>query len=245
MTVPATVTSGDIIDLALRDAGIIGVGQSALAEDTNRAFTRLNWMVDQWARQRWFCYHLITLNYTSTGAQTYDIGPGATAFPMDVRPDRIEAAFLRQLNTGNLQVDYPLQLIQARETYNNIALKTLQSFPTYLFYDSDWPTGTLYPWPIPQASIYALFVSVKMVLSEFANLADPIILPPEYFKALHTNLAVILRDAYDLPPKQVAIAQAKVSLNTLRKANSQIPRLQMPDGLTSPGRYNVFSDQVR
>ncbi len=244
MTVPASVSPGDIVDLSLRDAGIIGVGQTALAEDTNRAFTRLNWMVDQWARQRWFIYHLITLSLASTGAMTYSIGPSAD-FPMDVRPDRIEAAFLRQTNTGNLAVDYPLQLIQARETYNNIALKSLQSFPTYLFYDSDWPTGTLYPWPIPQASIYSLFVSVKAVLSEFPDLATPISLPPEYFKALHTNLAVVLRDAYDLPPKPVAIAQAKVALNTLRKANTQIPRLQMPGGLATPGRYNVYSDQIR
>ena len=243
--VPAPVSPGDIVDLSLRDAGIIGVGQSALAEDTNRAFTRLNWMIDQWARQRWFIYHLITLGYTSTGAQTYDIGPGATAYPMDVRPDRIEAAFLRQLNTGNLEIDYPLQIIQARETYNNIALKTLQSFPTYLFYDSDWPTGSLYPWPLPQANIYALYVTVKAILSEFPDLATPISLPPEYFKALHTNLSVVLRDAYDLPPKQVAIAQAKVSLNVLRKANTQIPRLQMPDALSTPSRYNVYSDQVR
>lgn len=245
MTVPADVTPGDIVDLSLRDAGIIGVGQTALAEDANRALTRLNWMLDQWAYERWFVYHLVTLGVVSTGAQTYDIGNGATAFPVDVRPDRLEAAFLRQTNTGSLQVDYPLQLIQARETYNNISLKSLVSFPTYLFYDSDWPIGTLYPWPVPQASIFSLYVTFKALLSEFPDLATPIVLPPVYFKALHTNLAVVLRDAYDLPPKPVAIAQAKVALNVLRKANTQIPRLQMPDGLSNRGHYNIFSDQVR
>lgn len=244
MTAAATVTPGDLIDISLRDAGIIGVGQTALADDTNRALVRLNWMVDQWARQRWFIWHLKTDSIVCTGAQSYSVGP-AGDFPIDPRPDRLEAAFLRQTNTGNLAVDYPLELIQARETYNDIALKTLQSFPTSLFYDSDWPTAYAYAWPVPQATIYSLFLTYKAVLSEFPDLTTAIDLPPEYFKALHTNLSVVLRDAYDLPPKPVAIAQAKVALNVLRKANTQIARLRMPAGLVRPGHYNVFSDQVR
>jgi hypothetical protein len=239
-----TYSAGDIIRLALKDSGVIGVGQTPNAEDSNDAFIRLNWMVDQWARKRWLIWHLIDLSVLSTGAQSYTVGPGGN-INIAIRPDRLEAAFLRQINTLPNPIDYPLELISARETYNVIALKKLTSFPTWIFYDSAWPTGTIYPWPVPQANLYEVHISVKDVLNEFTNTSNPIVLPPEYFAALHTNLSVQLRDAYDLPPKPVLIGRAKIALNTLRQANSQVPRLQMPAGLVRPGVYNVFSDQVR
>jgi hypothetical protein len=37
---------------------------------------------------------------------------------------------------------------------------------------------------------------------------------------------------------------AKDSLNVIRGANTQIPRLRMPNALRQPGsRYNIFNDQ--
>lgn len=85
----------DIINLALKDAGVLGVGQTALAEDVNDALQRLNWMISQWAKQRWLVYHLIDLPLISTGAQSYSIGPGGD-FETSTRPDKIESAFMRQ-----------------------------------------------------------------------------------------------------------------------------------------------------
>lgn len=41
-------TAGSIINLALKMAGILGVGQTATAEDANDAFTVLNMMLAQW-----------------------------------------------------------------------------------------------------------------------------------------------------------------------------------------------------
>ena len=238
-------TAGDLINLSLKDAGIIGVGQTALAEDSNSALTRMNWMIDQWARKRWLVYHLIDLGITSTGATTYTIGPSGD-MNMSVRPDRLEAAFMRQISVSPPnQIDYPLEILEAREDYNNIALKQLQSFPEYVFYDAAWPLGVVYPWPVLQPTIYALHVTVKDVLAEIASLSSVINLPGEYFAALNTNLAVILRDAYDLPPKPVLIERAKMALNVLRGANAQIGRLTMPPGLMKSGVYDFFSDRIR
>lgn len=262
----AIYTPRIIISLALKDAGIVGVGQTPLAEDINDAFTRLNWMLDQWAKSRWLVWHLVTKSVLSTGAQSYTVGPTGSDIVIDPRPDRLEAAFLRQLigdstrpwSSGfspgfgllqppeNNNIDYPLEIVEARETYNSIALKKLVSFPDTIFYDSDFPQGVIYPWPIPQAGIYEVHITVKATLNEFANLSSPItLLSPEYYQALHTNLAVILRDAYDLPLKPVLIQRAKVSLNTIRKANTQIARLKMPVELVRLGIYNIYSDQVR
>lgn len=235
-------TPQDIIRQALKKAGVLGVGQVALAEDTNDAFYDLNDMLGQWQRKRWLIYHLVTYSYTSTGAQSYTVGPGGN-FPVSPRPDQIESAFFRQIISSNPnQVDYPLAPIFAREDYNLISLKTLATFPQYYFYDSAFPTGNLYPWPIPLASIYSIFITVKETLGAFTSLSQTISLPAEYFAALKFNLAVRLRQGYQLQPDIALIALAKDSLNVIRNANTQIPRLQIDSSLLRPGIYNVFSD---
>lgn len=234
----------DIINLALKNAGVLGVGQSAQAEDTNDAFTLMNFMLAQWSRKRWLVYHLIDVAFTSTGAQSYTVGPGQQF--NCTRPDRIEAAFFRQVipSQPNL-IDYPLEIIESRETYNNIALKTLTSFPNYVFYDSAWPIGFLYPWPLPQADLYQVHISVKETLTQFTSLGQQINLPPEYYAALLYNLGERLIPMYKLPPDPILTGLAKDALAVIRASNVQIPRLTLPAELVRPGIYNVYNDQIR
>lgn len=234
-------TPNDIVKLALLDSGIVGQGQIASANDTNNAFTRLKMMMANWTRRRWLVYHLKTLIVVSTGAQSYTIGPGMQ-FNCP-RIDRIESAFLRQTNTS-LPVDYPLDILQSMEDYNRIRLKTLQSFPGSVFLDSGFPTGILYFWPIPLASIYSVAVTIKDDLPVYVNLPDDLNLPPEYEDPLYQNLVVRLRAAYQLPPDPIFVGLAKASLETLRTANAQIPRLWMPGAVTRRGPgYNIIGDQ--
>jgi hypothetical protein len=237
-------TANDIVDLSLRDAGIIGVGQVALAEDANRGLMRFNFMLGQWQVQRYLVWHLVDVAKVSTGAQSYTVGPGGD-FNVAAAPDRLEAAFFRQLANAGQPIDYPLEILESREDYNSIALKSLTTFPSYVFYDSDYPLGRVFPWPIPQAVLYEVHLTLKAVLAQVANLATVLNLPLEYFEAITSNLAVVLRDAYDLPPKPVLVARAKKSLAVLRGARAQIARLTMPVELVRPGIYNPYSDQIR
>jgi hypothetical protein len=236
-------TAADIIALALRHSGVIGVGQTAMAEDTNDAFALLNMMLSQWSRKRWLVYHLIDVFTTSTGALRYSIGAGGDF--NTPRPDRIESAFARQIiPSGQNRIDYPLDLIQSREDYNLIALKTLGTWPSAVFYDSDYPLGYVYFWPLPQSGQFDLHLSLKQTLAQFANLADEINLPPEYIPTLFYNLAARLRPAYQMPPDPTITALAMDSLNVIRGANAQIPSLRMPNAVVGQGRsYNVYSDQ--
>lgn len=237
-------TPRDIIQLALKSSGVLGVGQTALAEDINDGFAFLNQMIAQWAQKRWLVYALSTYSTVSTGAQTYTVGPGGV-FDISPRPDRIESAYFRQLvqSTPN-QVDYPLRLISARETYNRISIKMLTSFPSVFFYESAYPLGLFYPYPLAQASIYSLFISVKTVISQFTSLSQTIALPPEYEAAMHYNLAIRLAAAYQIAPREDVRALAKDALAVLRGSNTQLALLQMPNSLVRPGPYNPYSDQT-
>lgn len=246
---PAATTVGDICTQALRECGALGVGQSALAEDLNDAWARLQWMLQQWERKRWLVYHLVDLAKVSTGAMAYSVGPAGDfdTGAGSVRPARLASAFVRQIKipTPN-QIDFPLEIIQSREDYNRIALKSLTSFPSDAFLDTGWPLAQLYVWPVPNPAIYEIHISVMAQLPyKFAGLATVFVLPDEYLAAMLYNLALRLRPKYRIgtKPGDMLPGLARDSLGVLRGANLQIARLTMPGGLKQGQQYNIFSDR--
>ena len=247
---PTKTSVGDICTASLRESGALGVGQTAIADDLNDAWARMQWMLQQWERKRWFVYHLVDLAKVSTGALSYTVGAGGDfdTGALSVRPARLEAAFLRQIQTAPPnQIDYPLKVIQAREDYNKIALKSLVSFPQTAFLDADWPSARLFVWPVPNASIYEVHISVMAQLPiSFAQLTTVLALPYEYFAAVLYNLALRLRPKYRIGsfPGDQLPGLARDSLGVLRGANTQIAALSMPGGLLEhSGGYNIFSDR--
>lgn len=233
-------TPSDIITQALKESGVLGVGQPASAEDMNDAFFRLNMMMAQWSKKRLLVYHLIDTAFVSTGAQSYTVGTGGN-FNI-ARPDAVLSAFFRQTSGVNTPVDYPLAVTMAREDYNLIALKSLAAWPSIAFYDAAYPLGSLFVWPIPQSGL-ELHITTKAVLAQFTSLAQVIVLPPEYIGALFYNLAARLRSAYQLPPDPSVTAFAKDSLAVLRQANGAIPEMLFPADLVRTGSgYNIYSD---
>lgn len=240
MSSPMPTTPGDIIQLALKTANVLGVGQTASAEDTTDAFNALNMMMAQWQRRRYMVYQLVSFSLQATGQEVYTVGPGGD---FDIpRPAKIESAFFRQLSGGPLPVDYPFSILRSREDYNRISIKNLNAFPQYLFYDGGYPLGNLYPWPIPNNQ-YEIFITVMQQLQQFETIADEILLPPEYKAALWWNLTLELYPMYGLPVNEVVAKKAEASMRIIEQANTQIPRLSMPTALKNrPGTYNIYGD---
>ncbi len=233
----------DLLLLALKKSGALGVGQNAQAEDINDAFNEANYLLAQWNRKRWMIYDLVDTAITSTGAQSYTVGSGGN-FNI-LRADRLEFSYFRLLNaTGQNQVDYPLQLLEAREDYARIALKSLSTWPSYAFLDSGNPTGNVYFWPIPPATSYELHILTKNPISAFTSLAQTLNLPPEYEMCILYNMAVRLKISYQMPADPSLIGLAQDALNVIRSANAQVPRLRIPSSLLRGGLYNVYSDQI-
>jgi len=265
---PNTITALDLCLEAMKDAGALGDGQTASSGQLASVQARLQWMVQEWQRKSLLVYHLVTGGVTCTGAQSYTLGPGGaidtnvnwsqftdqfsssfgSAYPVSTRPSKIESAFVRQLvNSQPNQIDYPLRLLQTMNDYNRIALKSLSSFPEFLFYDPAWPLGNLWPWPVPQASIYAMFVTFLDQLPPMFWYSSMVVnLPYEYFNAIVTNLAVRIRPMFGLNtfPGDTLPGMAKDALALLRQANTRITSLQMPTDLLAGAQYNIFSDQI-
>lgn len=234
-------TAADLINLAARDSGVLGVGQTFLAQDTADALRRLNNMIAQWNRRRWLVYHLVDTARACTGAVSYSVGAGQN-FNI-ARPDRLEWAYIRQtVPVSSTPVDWTLTILPSYEDYAKITLKRLAASPSqYIFYDSGYPYGTVYPWPVPNSQ-YELHIVTKAVLQSFATTADTVALPPEYEDAINYNLQVRFRAAYRLPPDPMIIGLARAALATLRKSNMQVNRSSMPRGITRGPAYNIYSD---
>jgi hypothetical protein len=225
-----TQTAGDLISFALRTSGIVGVGQTAAAEDAQTGLELLRDLVAEWQRKRWLVWSLTDVAKTSTGAATYTVATGGDF--NTPRPDRIDSAYARLLPTqGNLTVDYPLALITSREEYNQIPIKGLPTFPGAVFYESAWPVGVAHFWPVPPPGMFELHLTTKAALPAYAALSDNVGVPPEYMAALIYSLAVELTMNYGLDPKPSLVARMRVALNTMRMANLQPQELGMPSGL--------------
>lgn len=255
---PQQTTMGDLCREALRECGAFGTGQIPLGSDIKQTWFRCQAMLQQWERKRWLVYHLVNLSIVSTGAVSYTIGPGGDidTGAGSVRPAKIESAFVRQLNQGGVasefafgpaNVDYTLEILQSREDYDKITLKPLQAGPgESIFLDSAWPLGLVYVWPVPQANIYEIHVTVREQLpTAFATLATQFVLPYEYYAAILYNLALRLRIPYQIStfPGDMLPGMAKDALNVLRGPNTQIARLRMPNTIRRRGLYNIFSDR--
>jgi hypothetical protein len=233
-----------LVTNALIDAGIEGIDEDIEQPVLNRAFVQLNWLLATWPRKRYLDYRIQDYAIVSTGAQTYSVGLNGDV-NLNPRPDRLEYAFLRFLNSssGNLFVDRPIDIIQSHEDYARITVKNIGTLPWRIFYDPEWPVGKLLPWPIPQAGLYEMHVGFKVIPNRFRSLQDKINLPPEYEAAMNWCLARRLRVSYQMPADPTIDSIARDALNAIRLANQAVGTLRLPAFLRNRGRaYDYRGD---
>jgi len=231
-------TAIDLITLALKDIGVLGIGQAASADDTADGLATLNMMLGQWQGERLSVYHLVDTAIQSSGKQAYTVGAGGD---FDVlRPVSINAAYAR-LNAGSsTPIDYPVAIIRSMEDYSRVALKELASFPSWAYYDPAFPLGNLSFYPVP-TNAFELHIVTMEALPQFAAPAQAVTLPPEYMAAIRYNLALSLASSYQLEPTRVLAGLALNAKRVIKRMNSQIPAMTMPRGLSSKQRFNIYN----
>ncbi|MGJ0528216.1 packaged DNA stabilization gp4 family protein [Burkholderia gladioli] len=233
-------TAVDLITLALKDIGALGVGQPISPEDTMDALATLNMMLGQWQGERLSVYHLVDTAIQSTGAQSYTVGTGGDFnVPWAYT---VNAAYARLSNGTANPIDYDLTIIKAREEYARIALKQLASFPSFAFYDSAWPLGNLIMYPVPN-NTFELHIVTMQQLPQFATPADDVNLPPEYMAAIRYGLACYAAPSYQLEPTAALVRLAMNAKRVVKRMNVQIQSMRMPRSLMSKQRYNIYSDR--
>jgi hypothetical protein len=242
-----------MITLALKQAGILGVGQTALAEDINDCFQLLSQMLAQWQVRRWMVPALMDISNVGNNALHNSVGPGgyfntAVTTGGNSRPNDIKGGYIIQLNTGSNAVSLPLRKIFSFEEYILISVKGLNSLPDHFFYDNRWPLGDVYIWPVPNSS-YEIHLLVETPLDfplpvgggPGTGLDTPFTLPAEYQEAVFYNLSIRISAMYQFPANPDTMKLAKVALNTIVVANTQVPKLSMPAAVRRGRAFNIFN----
>lgn len=238
----------DLIALSMRTSGVLGVGQAALPQDLQDTANVLTMLMQQWRQKRWLVFRLNwDIVPLPLGTASLTVGPDPTADIItdgDFRPANIQSCYLR-LETGpgpnSFPVDFPMRIFHSRQQFDRIRLKSLQSWPSIIYYDPTIPLGTLYVWPIPMQTNFALYIAWQEAIDYVSEQApqDPELtetLPSETQLALMYNLALLNIVNYKMPPDQNLAAAARSTLNVLRMTNFALQPLQMPREIIFGGR---------
>lgn len=103
------------------------------------------------------------------------------------RPQRVEQCNLI-LNNSNPTTDVPMNVRDAAWWMNQRVKNITTSVPTDVYYDPNFPNGSLYFWPVPDTA-YQVRLKLWGVLPQFPALSYPVTLPPGYENALTMSLA--------------------------------------------------------
>lgn len=230
-------TARELITRSMRLVEIIGQDETPEASELNDALLTFNEMLSFWSAEYApvFLETKESFSLTSNDGE-YTIGSGADF--NTVRPLRILHAFVRDGSN-----DYPLEIIDQAE-YAAIGDKTEQgSYPDFLYYDANYPTGKIFLWPLPGAG-YTLHLYSEKPLTEPATLDDVLVLPPGHSMAYRFNLAVILAPEWGKEPPRTVENIARKTKLAIENANREndFYRVRSDDALlvNNNGAYDVY-----
>ena len=221
-------TALDIITGALRRINAYAPGETLSTADANDALQLLNDLLDTWSTEHLTVYANAEDTATLTpGKPSYTIGTGGDINV--ARPLRVVQVFTRITTSGAGAIDYPCEEA-ASEQYLSIGLKSQPGpWPRMFFYNSTFPLGTLYLWPVPTMA-GELHLWCDNVLSQFATLTDVLSMPQGYARALKLNLALELAPEYKKEPSALLVEQARSAKAVIKALNSSPQAVAAYDG---------------
>lgn len=228
-------TVNEIITDALQDLNVYGPGEAISAHDQQYCLRMLNKMISQWQTKKMMVMGQFSLPFNCNGQVQYTIGPGAE---IDVPlPATVDSAFFRLTN-----IDYPVEVLTSYEDYVNITLKQIAgSIPTCIFYNRNYPTGIIYIWPQP--SVGQVFLTVRDVLTKYVSMTDTITFSDDYALALQFSLEELIARTFGRTVTPDLKLDAKNARDVVMRNNLSIPRMGMPDGILSDGRFSIYTGQ--
>lgn len=227
-------TVSTVLNLALKDAQVIGEGDTASAETTADALETLSEMLALWQIERMYVYAQKDDSFVPTGAQSYTVGSGGV---VDItRPVKIDAAYWNYNGS-----DIPIEILTSFEDYEYIITKTFVSNPNVMFYLPSYPLGTLYLYPQPNNGTVHLVTRVQLPIP--ATTTDTLTLPPEYVLPIRASLAEMLCATFHTPLSPDIASLAARSRKVLKRNNLRINELSMPAAVMPRHRYNIITGQ--
>lgn len=231
-------TAQDLITRGLRRGRCIGRDQTPSAEDSADALTALNALLDVWWNDGLMVFQVQQENFAlSVGNASRTIGTGgnfSTTRPLKI----VDGCFVR---SGG--VDYPVRVLENRQEYDAIPVKTKAGRPFVLYYEPAFPLGTIYFYYVPDVAD-SIYLNSWKRLASLAALNTSVQLPPGYDQLIVDGLAIQQAPEYGLEaPRDVKKSFADTK-RVLEQVNTRIPILEVDPMLLGRGAgYDISTDQ--
>lgn len=230
----SSITGRTLCQQVMYELGVLAAGEIGEGVDIVTVLGKVNLVLDNWNAERESVYADSLLTFTTTpDLNPHTIGPAGTWITTQ-RPVSIESANL-VVNTARWPVN-----IRDQQWYAALTVPELATdYPTDLYYDQTWPSGSIYFYPVPSSAM-TVELWVRVVLAALA-LDDVVSMPPGYYAALlltaaEESVAVFGGQMPQGLPLRASKARARLQAN-----NYPMPRLRTSDSGLPSGRSGYFN----
>lgn len=237
------MTAQDIINSALRKAGVLAAGESPTAQESVDTLTLLNDMLDSWSAERLTIFTVTRQTFhLVANQQAYTMGSGGD-FNVP-RPPRIEYISVISLQNTAQPLEIPITMLTDAQ-WQAIPVKNIQSsLPLNVWDDGGFPLRTLSYWCIPNTAVDTA-IYTWTALNQFASLGTSYTFPPGYARAIRFNLAVEACAEFNEPLDPNVAKIALDSKVAIKSQNAPILDLQVDEALIGrPRTYNWLTDNA-
>ncbi len=215
----------NLITNALIEAEWLAQGEIPNPEDAAFALSKLNDISDTMAAEEKFVsaniFELFTL---VPNLSPHTIGPAgnpAPTFPVLYRPVKlVEPAAIVLLNTDGTTTDLPIAVEDAQWWAEVRVKNQTSSIPQAVYFEPDWPLGSLYFWPIPTTN-YQVRLQFWTQVAQFASTQTQFSMPPGFREYLTLRLAQKLGG----PRTAELTILANQAESSITQNNAQSPRM--------------------
>lgn len=215
-------TGLNFVTKAMKIVGVLGQNETPNSGQADDGLISLNAMLSLWALDRTFAYTVTSNNFPLVNGQSiYTVGTGQN-FNIP-RPVTIDYAYIRLNN-----VDFPLIALN-NQNYDDIPYKNNGGFPSYFYYDANFPVANLYLYGVPSNGM-TIFLDTWIQLTQFSDLSTNLTFPPGYEMAIYYNLAKFICPEYgmSLTPEASEIAVSSLAMVRSKNLPSLIMKTEAP-----------------
>lgn len=194
-SVDYTLTQSEVIYEALQLIGVYDPEETISSADFDTASRSLNMMLKTWSADGVKLWKRATATLTLVADQkSYTIGTGGDL--VINKPLHIIEAYRTESD-----IDTPLDAISWQE-YIELSSKATSSIPTQFHYQPGNTTGTLYIWPVADATAAAnitINLTYYSYLEDMDAISNNFDFPTEWLETIAYNLAVRIAPKFQRP----------------------------------------------
>lgn len=217
---------------------LLGLGRDPSTDDYADGLIAINAMLELWRNDGMLCYaHQEESLTLSASTASYTIGPSGTL--NTTRPVEIVAAWIVDSDSYS----HDVRMIED-DDYAAIQDKTATSdWPAVANYKPSMSTGTLYVYPVPNAT-RTLKLLTRVVVASFSATSDTVTLPPGWEQLIDSNLAVTMAPELPVPVPAETAKMARDSMRLIRRQNARPVNIKTELGaLLGRNPRNIKTDQ--